>query len=390
VFAADTFQITALIGNDNTTQQHLEFSNINEMLDIANTNGFNDIFGSKYKNDSPIKITLNFRGVEATQSYAENSKTLVFEVPSLGIWKSFTSDDGTRDNSEEKFMDYLTSNEDNLYSRMLGEAVRITTTDPVAGNPNSLMDTMATNDFDLALGSRPEERTSNSKDSTDKKDSSNKPNAFVGFEYVYNKDTKIMTIPLSYTHYFSNPDYYVTTSSPISHIDTNGSKSYRGSSGAALHIPITDNWSLTPMLRAGGVASIDMGSASAIGSASVGSTYKTNIKGVDVKIANMVSAMKANPIELDGKKIGYDLSNNIIKNGVSVKLPQKLELMGNDMQIETSLADTKITGSEVAVDHYNDVAVSIGDDSNHQLGVTYTKGNKDYQNVKLNFGYSFW
>lgn len=374
-YAGSTFSITTTANDQTVTKS---YSKIDDLFDAAEQEGIASSIPS-YTDMSAARSTLDIRGVTATTSYAANSSTLIFMVPSLGIDESFAGAD--RNASEAMFRDFIKRDGNEILSKMLRGMVESSPVDPVAGSPSSLLDSMAKDDFDTAVAA-----------GTSRSQAENPSGFGIGGEGGHysagGNDISTYTIPLSYTHHFEKPGYHLKLTAPITYLDANGSKSLKGALGAALHIPVKDNWSLTPALRVGGVASKDMGSAAIATSASLTSVYGTKLGNTDVKIGNSLSLLKTNALSAGGYKIDYGLSNQILKNGISAKLPSKASLMGRDMDMEVSLANTQVMGDKVYIKSYNDLAFSMGS-KDLRLGLTYTHGEHGYKGAKVNFGYDF-
>jgi len=397
VYAADNFSISIMAPENSNSFDDFNdnYNSIEELFDAVEQDNFENLPG--YTNTSAVTATLNVRGVTALIEYEQGSSRLRFSVPSLGIVQDF-GDFGTREANEDAFEDYLESNADGILTKMLQRMVATTATDPVAGNPNSLMSTMVGADFDAAY-----DMASNTKKQNSTEEGATRRKFEAGLEvgrFSANGVTKnLLTLPVSYTHYFEDPNKRLKLSAPLSYIETNGSKAFKGSFGAALSYPINEKWAVIPAARVGLLASEDMGSAAVVYSGSLTSLYQFPYKDMSLIVGNMVSVMTTGDIKVADKELSYELSNQVIKNGVSIEKPIEYKMLGKLSSVEFSLANTQFFGDNLYIDNYTDLAVSLGTrqrvkgasetDNSVHIGLTYTLGQHGYSGGKLNFGYKF-
>lgn len=395
VSAEENFTVTMTSGSDLFTDS---FSSIDELFDSIELDNFNNVLNS-YNDSSAALATLDIRGVSASIEYIQNKTKLIFRVPSLGIEKEFSAFNSRVDN-ENDFEEYIKNNADGILTKMLNRMVSETALDPVAGNPNSLTSSMATADFNTAssIASNIQKKKNSSSQAASKKS-----NLEVGLEAgsfsVNGIQKTLLTLPVSYTHYFEDPRKQLRLSAPLSFIETNGSKSYKASFGGALSHPMNDNWSLTPALRIGFLASQDLGSAAVVYSGSVTSLYRFPYEDMSFTIGNMLGVMNTLDIELEDHEAPYDISSQVSKNGITIEKPIGYKILGKMGSMEVSLANTQFFGDKLYIESYTDLAMSIGTrkrvgdadptENSMHFGLTYTFGQHDYKGGKLNFGYKF-
>lgn len=392
--AASNFDVTRSTENQEITNN---FEAIEDLFDAVEQQSFNSIVG--YTQQSAANATLNIRGLSASINYLANSSALTFQVPSLGISKTF-SNFNTRQENEDDFEAYIENNADGILTKMLQKMVATTASDPVAGNPNSLMSTMATADFDAAydMASTSGEKQTKA-EAEKKKETKREIGLEIGRFSSNGVEKNLLTLPLAYTHYFEDPRKKLRLSSPLSYIETNGSKAYKASFGATLNYPMNEQWSLIPAVRLGILGSQDMGSAALVYSGSLTSMYQHSYKDMSLMFGNMLSVMTTADLKIEAHELPYDISNQVMKNGISVEKPIGYKVLGKMASTEFSIANTQFFGDDLYIDNYTDLAVSIGtrkrvtgssatDDSLH-IGVTYTIGQHGYKGGKLNFGYRF-
>lgn len=386
VQARELFQLTATLPTETASSSYTEISDLIEAVD---NQSLLDLL-TTYTPTSQTEIRLDVRGLQAQVNYATASTTLVFEVPSLGIYETFTG--ATRDESQELFEEYLKNNGNGILTDMLKKLVGTTAVDPVAGNPNSLMAKMGVADFGLGtdLGGAQMGKSQPAQNTL----------SILGFRFgsysagPYTQD--VYTWPINYTYRFkSDPRKQLMVDIPITYIDTEGSRGYSSSLGVAFRYPITDNWSLTPALRVGGAGSIDQGSAAIIYSGSLVSNLNVFWGKNLISIGNMVAQYQTESIEIDEYSIDYDLTNTMIKNGIGIATPLSFKLFGKNSNVEFDVAHTAFFGDDIYIDSYFDFAISFGTHGteteldNIRAGITYTVGNNSYDGFMFNVGYTF-
>ena len=93
----------------------------NKILNVADqyeSENMRKIFPN-YSDTSALNAKLDLRSVPVNISYAQNSSTLVFKIPSLGIERSYTG--ATREESKEKFIDALEGMDKDLLKALTKE-----------------------------------------------------------------------------------------------------------------------------------------------------------------------------------------------------------------------------------------------------------------------------
>lgn len=371
-----------------------QYQTIEDIVESVKSENLNTIFPT-YNESSSINITLDVRGLDATVTAAANSTTLVFSIPDLDETVTFTGD--TRDESQDQLQDYLESNQEGLLKKMLQELAATTAIDPVAGNPNSLLANMGAADFSMGV----DFATAGGGALEEVKGGGSSENSFgIGLRFgrysAGGFDQDVYSMPLSYTFRFeSDPRKQLLFDLPLSYADTDGSKTYGASLGIGYRHPISDDWSLTPSIRAGAVGSVDLGSAAIVYSGSLTSNYNLYWDDIKISIGNMGGYYKTTSVDAGDFSVDYDLTNGMFKNGVGFEGPVNFTIFGNPTSWQFSVAHTFFTGDDLYVDSYFDFAFSFGTRATQstwdrmRMGVTYTAGNNDFSGFQVNFGYTF-
>jgi hypothetical protein len=262
--AKDLFDLAVTVGSGTAVQSgETSASTITDIINQLQTQNLNNLVSS-YSEISAATATPNIRGVTAFASYPANSTALRFQVPAAGVDETFTG--ATRNNSENQLKDFLLKNGGGMATRLLQEMVAASPIDPVAGNPNSLENVSARNDFTIGTGigisgfEIPGHGPAGGL--------LGQPNLVslggdVGVANSGGYTSTVVTLPLRYTIPFRDPRYALTFDLPITYVSTQGAASYFGSFGVSLRIPVPaiDNWYITPSIRTGAAGSIAVGAA---------------------------------------------------------------------------------------------------------------------------------
>lgn len=387
------FTGTVNAGTVNEQTSSKGHSRIDDLFDLLKESNLKIIFPS-YTNTSQLDANLDVRGLPAMYSLAQDSPDILFEIPSLEVSMVFSG--ATRDESRDALEEYLKSNQSDLLTRMLQQLAATTATDPVAGNPNSLLATMGAADFamgvDFASGGGSLQEAANF---------SNSGNSLgLGLRFgrysASGNNQDVIHIPLSYTYRFeSDPQRQLLFELPLSYSNTEGSRAYGASLGIGYRHPFNDSWSLTPALRAGGVGSEDLGAGAIVYSGSLTSNYNIFWDDVKISIGNMAGFYKTTGINTGGFNLDYDLSNWMFKNGLGFERPAKYIIFGAPTSWQFSVAHTFFAGDDLYVDSYVDFAFSFGTHATEsvwdrlRLGATYTVGNNSFKGFQINLGYMF-
>jgi hypothetical protein len=391
--ARDLFSGTFTVDGQTTTAGT---SNASDFANLFTDAGLNSLF-STYTTNSAAVADVSLRGVPATISYNANSATLRLVIPSIGVDESFAG--ATRDQSQDMALDWLKGGGGSAMTRFLQQAVASTPVDPMAGNPNSLMNQMGAADFGAALGGAGGTGSSFGATGTGSRFGAM---ARFGSYSASGYDTTVWSLPLGYEYGFSN-GMELVVDAPITLVETSGAQSYSGSVGLGLRIPIalpweSVKWSLTPVLRGGGVGSVDAGAVGGMWSGSVTSVLDLRVdEASTATIGNMVSRLQTLPIDVAGYNVSYELTNFMFRNGL-IYTRRLTEWGGRQVSGSVFVVDTRFTGDALYVNSYQEYGayLSLGDPIRQpgqptpmRVGFTFLNGDNGYQGFSLNFGISF-
>ena len=272
-------------------------------------------------------------------------------------------------------------------------AVAETATNPVAGNPSSLQSTMIASDFQIGsmIGNQPTFGSAGA-------GGAGSPNLIgVGAKSgrLTGKNTEIefLELPFSYAFSLNDPRYAVIVDAPIRMTTYNGHNTYSASVGAGVRLPVTDNWTITPVGRIGLSFSDNSDTNGMLYSASVVSNFHANFRGIDMDLGNQLSHIRSVP----GGSDNYELQNTVVKNGVGFRGKTALTVFDLPVTWAASVANTQFMGDALFINSMTDISVSLGTTSSDngvqwdsmRLGVTYSFGDEDLEGFEVNFGYRF-
>ena len=350
-----------------------------------------------YTSISAATASVSLRGVPATLSYAANSPVLRLQIPSTGLDISFNG--ATRDQSQDLAIEWVKGAGGAELTRFLQQAVATTPVDPVAGNPNSLMSQMGASDFNVATGGGFTAGGRSDVAGGGRFDLGARFGRYTADGF----DTSVYTLPLGYSYGFSN-GMRLIIDAPLTLLSTSGAQSYSGSAGVGLRIPMGVNlpeslsWALTPMMRAGGVGSTELGAVGGLWSASLTSTLDWRAReGTTFTLANMASRLETMSVTISDYGISYDLTNYMFRNGLIAT--QRLgELAGRQVSGSLFAVDTRFTGDDLYVKAYQEYGgyLTFGDPVTVagmrlpiRLGATFTQGDNGYRGFSVNLGFTF-
>jgi hypothetical protein len=352
------------------------FNNAENSIDSMDTTNLRSHFQGINENTAAVNGSLNYRGLPMNFELVPNSSEVRFTVPSLGIDQTFNA--ATRDASLDQLVDFLQKDGGQITNDISKELARITPTDPIAGNPGSLMSTQVSSVFSSDFfGSGTGTGTgsgsgSGSGSGNGSADADNKWHLGVEFTNSKANDNaaETVTLPFSYTVNFdANPEHSLRIDFPVSSTTINGeAKSYTLATGLALSFPVSASVRLTPGFNFGAVGSEDLASAAAARSIFLTTIYDFIWAGENWRFGNTISASKTESLELEDVVLDPEISNRIMVNGIVWRgLPVSWG------HVELFLTDTRFFGDELYSEQYNDIGFNITKAGAYvlQLGFTY-------------------
>lgn len=339
-----------------------------------------------------VNVAGNYRGIGL--NYNANGTSVFLDIPSLGLVRDFNQPVPREENAQSLY-DFLKSG--SFLADLSRELVKSSPTDPIAGNPNSMMSTMVASDYDQSFTSD-FSNIASSETATATMVSSDKLTQ-VGIGLVFGQmtqggtDVSNMTIPLSYSiRNDLDPRRQLLLRMPISIVDVDGAKAYNVGFGASYRFPMSQKWTLVPSVNYGLTASKDLGSTAQMVSAGITSTYYWRKPGYDVGIGNMLGFVTTMPFSYGGYDYDPNISNTVLRNGVMWSMPTVIS--GRKLHFETSVTDTRFFGTQLYSDSFQEVRFSLGTSRSAKatsvlrggLALRHMKGDTGFN---LEFGYWF-
>ena len=212
-------------------------------------------------------------------------------------------------------------------------------------------------------------------------------------------DVNVVDLPLAYTVPLADPRYAFIFSAPISYTDIEGYQSYAGSLGVGFRFPVLNFWDLTPAVRIGATGSEDLGALAVLASASLTSNLNFEFNGLELDIGNLLAYIQTSdtPVDVGDFDASYDLENTVTRNGLSLRGSLGRDFLSLPANWAVAVVNTQIFGDAVYIDNYTDISISIGTQASSngltwdsiRLGLTYTFSDKDFEGIRINFGYQF-
>lgn len=396
---ADVFDITINAdGYGNTYYQ--SFNTLEDMIDKLDAEEIASHFVGYDEENTGASVTMNFRGLPITAEFVTNSSTLNVRIAAIDLDLTFSGSD--RDDSVDQLQDWFEKDGGDALTRLQQALVEETATDPIAGNPTSLMSRMVAMDFDAAFRSDSVIEINTPSGSSAPELNANMISVFARYSnYTANGvRSKEYALPLAYTIRFNGSKNTLAIRMPISMVDVEGSQAGNLGLGLALGYHINDDWKITPAVGYGAVGSIDLGSVGQIVSGSVTSSYTFHIKGYDLNMGNMAGYYQTIPFKYGDYDFDPDIQNTVVRNGLNLVIPVKKE---SGLSFDVFATDTRYFGSELYIDKYNEVGFSFGYDKGKtketakglksihkrlRAGLTYMFA-EDAHGYTVNGGYSF-
>lgn len=321
-----------------------------------------------------------------------NPTAVYFSAPGIPI-KVFDQG-GTRDENTDLLWEYLKAEGLSLLSKTL---VANSPSDPLAGNPDSLMSMMMTNEFDQGFTNNVSEIEATS--IAVQQDGGQVGNLIgIGLTYGSIKNAGIKTdsytLPLSYSvRNQIDPRRQLTLRMPIALTSTEGAKAAQVGLGASYSFPVTDRWTLTPSVNYSLTGSIDLASAGQFASGSLTSSYFFPLAaGRKLAIGNMVGYYQTLDFTYDNLKYDPGIKSTVLRNGVMYSMPVKLG--GKKMAMEYSLVDNRFFGTDLYMDSYQEVGVTLGTRKSYRSPDSYLRAGLTYIHAPNSNGFrlnvSYW
>lgn len=430
LLAADPFELEMTVNQQQTRQ--FGFANVEDAADQLSTARLLQEFPG-YTDQSTVFTDVNFRGLNAELSFPDTSTRLVFAIEGVALDESGSHSvefsGQTRDESIDQLKDFLKKNKFAL-KQLLTRLAKTSPIDPLAGNPLSLMSQRARGDFERGFTHRvsqiwgcncsafelnreqplmvaaADDMSGLFAEARDRAAALRAENEIgIGLVGQTMRGTSAsgsdyrswqVQLPFSYTVKFDgDPRKKLYFELPLVYTDSEGAESYAAGLGIAYTHPLTDNWSLTPAIGAGATGSEDLGAAGGVASYSLASSYTHRVGDWALSLGNLVGRYESIGLKLGDVEAEADISNTVFTNGLLLSGPGSLIAKG--MVVEYSFADTRLTGTELFSNRYDEVGIAVGFIGTRygvitryfKTGLSYLWGENDIDGLRLNLNLRF-
>ncbi len=343
-----------------------------------------------YTPTSPVSIDINLRGIDVLTSFPANSTTLLVEIPQTGSTQTFQG--ATREESLGLLKEFI--RDEGPKHGLLKAYAKFSPIDPIAGNPNSLMSQMAQADYllgrlspfsgcDCCWRAQPIVHQFQ-----------------VGVEgcraFSDEFETSTVTIPARYS-YSPDLDWALILDAPAVYFRNGGASSFFGTVGLGLRVPMTCNWSLTPIFRCGAGGTLDLCTSGSFVSFGVTSMYNLKLWDYVFAMTNYGAYFSSTNFWLTGVNFNYHQQSYVIKNGLAITSCDWYTVCGRNINFSLSFIDSYFTSGGLFIRHYDEVGAALLitqvnpclDYDCLSLGFAYQYGQKKYKGYCLNIIYQF-
>lgn len=343
-----------------------------------------------YTPESPVAIDINLRGIEAISSFAAGSTTLVVEIPQANTTRTFSG--ATRDASWQLFKEFIRDGGD--HHRLLRAYAKFSPIDPIAGNPNSLMASMAQADYLLGRLSP----LSGCDPCWDAQPIRHQFQAgsIIGRAFSDPFDTTTINSPLRYS-YSPKRTWAFILDLPLTFNINGGAYSVFGSVGSAFRLPITTFWSLTSIMRLGFGGSFDLCVSGSFFDAGLTSELQYKMWNHVFSMTNYAGYFSSTNLWLGGINFNYHLHNWIFKNGINITSCKGFCVLGRPLNYNVSFTDSYFATGRLFIRHYDEVGISLIANyvnpfleyDSLSIGFSYQFGQEKYKGYFFNMAYQF-
>lgn len=369
--AREPFHATVTVDTDSATVSAPNLVDLNRDLRSSNIQDLIPL----YTPVSAVSLDINLRGLIANTSFAANSTNLIVNIPDAGITTSF--DGGSRDQSLALFRQFIKDG-GSAIPKLLKAYARYSPIDPIAGNPNSLMNQMAQADY--LLGSLSPLSGCDSCWSAQPIVHQFQAGTLATRAFSKGYDTTSITVPLRYS-YSPQGTWAFVLDAPFTYNRNGGASSIYSSLGLGLRMPVTDDWSVTPTFRMGSGGSLDLACSGTFISTGLISVYNLSVCDFVLSLTNYAGYITSTNFWLTGVNFNYHLQNYIFKNGLSITSCKGYSVCNRPIYLKVAFEDSYFAGKRLYIRHFDEVSVA--------LITTHVLPHLDYDCLSLGFGYQF-
>ena len=145
----DLFTVTISSGGDSYSR---EFAHVEQIIKEFRGKTIKNYLPNFNDQTSPFSGIVDFRGLPMYLEVGANSNTFHLRIPEIGLDESFSG--STRDDSLDALEDWMKDNNNDVLTKIAKWCAKNTATDPVAGNPSSMMGRMVSGAFDSGFANQ--------------------------------------------------------------------------------------------------------------------------------------------------------------------------------------------------------------------------------------------
>jgi hypothetical protein len=368
---------------------------------VSGSSTFSSV-NSSYTNTSAAVIRLGYQGLPLVLSTAAGSAAVTLSIPSIGINQTFANG-ATRDDNIADIKTYLKGAGGSVINQLQNKLAQTSCVNTLVGTPISLASNMVAQDFGAGFTAPASNISANAgtANTAAAKVQGSASGGLVGSGLSYsnfrqgNTSATITSLPLSYSFRSDiDPRRIVTIYAPITMVDVAGAKSYSGSVGGSYRFPINDEWSLSPAVGFGMMASPDLGSVGKVVSGSITSHYAIQMDGFQLGMGNMVGYYQTLKLNAGGYSFDVGVKNTVFKNGILASFPGMIS--GQKVSYELTYINSYYTGTALSSNQQNEVGITVGTSkgvmsarSSLRAGISYVHSQNGLRGFTANVGYWF-
>ncbi|MEI6160887.1 MAG: hypothetical protein WCP77_13700 [Roseococcus sp.] len=278
-------------------------------------------------------------------------------------------------------------------SVVLQSAVATTISDPVAGNPTSLMPQMASADYNAA-GSP----TGDMLGVNQPRGEGWRFNAGVraSLTTASGADTQSLNVPLRGSYYFAKTATEVFLDAPISWVSISSVDVLQASTGIGVLQRLMSGsnyeWNATLGARWGIAGSQSYGRGSAAIGGSISSDLRLALPArYTLTMTNTAAYYQTQAVNYGGGSVDYNLQNQFYRNGLMLARPLGTTPSGLPLQGGLTFVQTNVTGDRFRINSWQEygVVVAMGGRLPTRFSVSYMNGQHNFQAVRFGFTTAF-
>jgi hypothetical protein len=373
----------------NTTSAEVSATNLVDLSRELKTESLEELIPI-YTPTSPIAIGINLRGIDVITAFAANSNVLTVAIPQADIITSFEG--VTRDDSITLFKDFLKDN--GRRGQLLRAYAKYSPIDPIAGNPASLLSQLGQADYNMGRLSLLSgcECCWNTQPVVHQF----QIGAQIWRAFSQGYDTTSVFLPIQYS-YSPMDNWAFIIDAPLTFHDNGGAYTLFGSVGLGLHLPVTEDWSLTPVFRLGSGGSLDLATSASLLSTGVTSVYDFHLFDGILAMTNYAAYITSTNLWLSGINFNYRLQTWVFKNGLSFTTCEGFDVCNRPIHLNLYWVDTQFTSGRLFIKHHDEIGFDLFSTGINpcldydllSVGFSYQFGQKDYKAYCFNFKYQF-